>query len=363
MALLNNLVGACNSILGYMEDLQGQNYAFNLGKKLGYLDYITSGLNISMTNPTMSQMKANGKIRRVELVYSQRTKDDVIRTGTDAMNATLCDDAETFQEQSTIVEIDNRIATRVLRFTNEQLNEICENPRAFMDKYIFQEMRAGREKLDKVLLAETDAAAGKILGHDGTTTSDPGAGAGKSLKLISVASNGERVPLFGPWGQIGLDYTNMELNGTPAVIGQGISYEFLQLAKWSCCNSAIPFDDAVALAGLAYFLDQNVNTVMGNNEFLVIAPGSQILLTYNENVNIGINTETARHIVIQDPVYPQLKWDLDFRWNECEKAWDTFLSFYFKLFNTFQDDSFNGSGSPDRLDGMTGIFKYVATAS
>lgn len=363
MPLLNGLVGACNSILGYMEDLQGQNYAFNLEKKLGYLDFITSGMNISMSNPTMQQMKSNGKIKRVELIYSQRTKDDVIKTGQAALDATLCDDTDTFQEKNDIVEIDQRIATRVLRFTNEQLNEICENPKSFMDKYIFQEMRAGRQKLDKVLLAETDAAAGKIIGHDGTTTNDPGAGAGKSLKLISVTAAGDRVPLFGPWGQIGLDYMNMELNGVPAVIGQGISYEFLQLAKWSCCNSAIPFDDAVALAGLAYFLDQNVNTVMGANEMLVIAPGSQILLTYNENVNIGINTETNRHIVIQDPVYPQLKWDLDFRWNECEKAWDTFLSFYYKLYNTFQADAFNGSGSPDRLSGMTGIFKYVATAS
>jgi len=363
MPLLNNLVGACNSILGYMADVQAPNYAFTLGKKLGYLDYITSGLNISMTNPTMTQMKSNGKIKRVELIYSQRTKDDVIKTGQAAMDASLCDNVETFEEKNDIVEIDNRIATRVLSFSNEQLNEICENPRAFMDKYIFQEMQAGREKLDKVLLAETDAAAGKIIGHDGTITADPGAGAGKPIKLIAVTTEGDRKPLFGPWGTVGLDYTNMELNGTPAIIGQGISYEFMQLARWSCCNSAIPFDDAVALAGYAYFLDQNVNAVMGNNEFLVIAPGSQILLTYNENVNIGINTETNRHIVVQDPLYPGLKWDVDFRWNECDKAWNTFLSVWFKLYNTFQDDSFNCSGVADRLCGMTGIFKYIATAA
>lgn len=360
MPLLNNLVGACNSVLAQMADLQGQNYAFNMGKKLGYLDFITSGANISMSNPVTTQMKANGKIRRVELLYSQRTLDDVIKTGTAAMDATLCDTGTTFAEKSVIVEIDNRIATRVLEFSNEQLNEICENPQNFMDKFMFQEMKAGREKLDKVLLAETDAAAGKIVGHDGTTSSDPGAGAGKSLKLLSVAASGERVPLFSNWGTIGLDYMNMELAGTPAIIGQGISYEFMQLAKWSCCNATIPYDDAVALSGSAYFLDQNVNTILGANEMLVIAPGSQILLTYNENVNLNINTDTNRHIVIQDPVYPGLKWDMDWRWNECDKKWNIFLSFYFKLFNTFQADSFN---SPDTLDGMTGIFKYVATAS
>ena len=362
--LLTGAIGACQSILKYMAELQEPNYAFTLGKKVGFLDYITSRENLRISNATTNAMTSGGKIRRMEVIYNQRTKDDVIKTGQAAIDATLCDTAEMFEQKNVIVEIDNRIATRVLRFTNQQLNEICQNPETFMNQFIFQEMAAGREKLDKVLLAETDAAAGKIIGHDGTITADPGAGAGKPVKLIATTTEGDRKPLFGPWGTIGLDYVNMELNGTPFVIGQGISYEFMQLARWSCCNSAIPYDDAIALAGLAYYLDQNVNQIMGNNEFLVIAPGSQILLTYNENTNIGINyPNISQHIVITDPVVPGLNWDLDMRWNECDKAWDTFLSVYFKLFNTFQDDSFNCSGTADRLCGMTGIFKYIATAA
>lgn len=358
--LLNDLVGACNAVQRSMADFQGYNYAYNLGLKLGYLDFITSGLNKAGGSPRLEEIKSNGKIKKFQVFYSQRLKDDQIKTGTAAKNATLCDTAETFEEKEAFVEIDERIATPVFQFSNEQLNELCENPDSYRDRYFLQEMKVGREKLNKVLLAQTDAASGKIIGHDGTTTAK---GTNKSLKLIAVTSEGDRKPLIGPWAQIELDYENMELTGTPAIIGQGILNEFFTLSKWSCCNAAIPFDDAVALSGTAFFLDQTANKVMGANEFVVVAPGSQHLLTYNENRNLNINTPTNKHIVIQDPVYPEIQWDMDWRWNECDKTWDTFLSFWYKLFNTFQADSFNGSGSPDRLLDITGITKYIATAS
>jgi hypothetical protein len=61
-----------------------------------------------------------------------------------------------------------------------------------------------------------------------------------------------------------------------------------------------------------------------------------------------------------------LKWDFDFKWDECDKVWIYTLSADYDLFTIPSD----ASGSDDLsspivendLVGMTGIFRYRATA-
>ena len=63
-------------------------------------------------------------------------------------------------------------------------------------------------------------------------------------------------------------------------------------------------------------------------------------------------SDLIKHITIQDPVYPQLKWDMDFKWDECAKTWTYMYSAYFDVFNVFQSDSFkidNPSPACDRI--------------
>jgi hypothetical protein len=359
MALLNNLKGACEAQLRYMSEFQGVNYAFNLTPVNGMLQFLASDLNIQAAGAQVLELgDQNGKIKRARIIYSQRGKYTDAKIGSAALAANVCDTPVTKAEKDKIVEITNRVATEVLTFTNTQLNELCENPRAFMEKYLLSSIASARELLDRQLLANVDAAKGKILHADGTTTASGGT---KSLKLISInATSSERTPVFSNYNQIKLDLQKMQLRGVPAIIGEGNINEFYDLMGFACCNSTTPYVDAINKSRAAFFLDQNANSVLGSNDFLVVAPGAFMLLTYNKNRSILMNNDIERHFLLPDPEVPGLMWDVDMKWNTCLESWTWFASVHFETFGTFQDDSFQ---SGDILDDTKGVFGYNALAS
>lgn len=144
----------------------------------------------------------------------------------------------------------------------------------------------------------------------------------------------------------------------------------MQLAKYSCCNSSnVNYDSAIAETGAAVFIDQAANSVLGaSNRFIMATFGASHLLWFNKNKAMNKpNTELVRHIVIPDPVYPRLSWDLDFKWDECDEVWTYQMSASFDVFNVFQADSFStdsGDASPSCDDprlGVTGLWGYRAT--
>lgn len=364
MALRNGLAGACDAITKAMANLQGINYAFNLSTINGTLDFLFSEFNLRAAGAEQLELQdQRGKIKRARVVYSQRAFNGIL-TGQDAIDANLCDAGVTPEEKEVFVDITKRIATPVLQFTNQQLNEICENPIPFMNKHLFSYLAAAREELSKDLLTSMQANAGIILGHNGTDTA---AGTARAINLLATASTGDTVPLKSNFGKIRLDYQKMRLRGFPAIIGEGNIQEYYELAALACCNATTPFEDALAQSKTAFFLDQNANEILGDNHFLSVAPGSAMVLTFNENKSLGINAETQKHILLPDPVVPGLTWDLDMRLSACGKQYDWFASVWYEPFFTFQDDSFYNSGaSPslnDPLAGITGIAEYVANVA
>src|SRR6187402_1462718 len=144
--LQRGLIGACQALVKSMADIQKPNYAYTLTKKTGFLDYIFSDQNFAAAKATINEMTSGSKIRRLNVIYSQRTPSTVIKSGQAAMDATVCDANTTPQEKDVVVEIDNRVASRVLNFSNQQLTELCENAESFKQRYIYGEMAAAREK-------------------------------------------------------------------------------------------------------------------------------------------------------------------------------------------------------------------------
>ncbi len=361
MALNLDLAGSCSNILKNMSDLAKQNYAFNLGRKTGMLDFLTNPVNGSI-KLDLNNTQMGKKYVETKLVYKQRTKPCEILT--DDSVGDVCDTATEPAEVSVNATITKRIGTRPKKFSNAKMINICQDTMGFIKEYLVSDMRALREKANEVLLALVEAEGGINYEFDGTTTA---AGAAKSINLIK-AVNGLDVPDFANFGYIKLDYENNQLQGYPHIIGQGNIARFMDLAKWTCCNGANPYDNAIAQSGVAYYMDQAANSILGSNEFLVLAPNVTHLLWFNENNNIGINTDLAQHIVVPDPVYPALKWDLDFKWDECDKAWIYKLSAWYDIFNAIPSDAFgdDSTDSPDCNDeriGMTGILKYTGAAS
>lgn len=361
MAQFNfDLGGACERIVRQAADLAGENYAFRMGRKVGMLDFITDPENGAVDSELLTWNQRT-KIGKLKILYKQRTKPCEILTGDDAHEANVCDPGSTPQIKEAFVDLEDKISTPVRDFTNDEMVVICEDTEAFINQFLMSDLRAARERFDEVLLAEVLQMVGPARHWDGTTTA---AGSFKNKALLRQ-EGGQYVPLDANYTDFLQDYQNMQFSGVPAVIGQGYFAKYMLLNKLACCNSSTPYDMAVdGAGGLAFYEDAAANSILQPNRVIMSAYDVLHLVTFNENRNIMINSETVKHIVIDDPAGYPFQWDLDFKWDECTKTWKFKYSMYYKLFNVFQPDSFKGNSpavSPACIDenrGITGVWGY-----
>jgi len=361
-----DIVGHCERIQKEMATLAGQNYAFNLKKKTGALDFITSAENGGV-DASLISYQSGKKIAKLHVLYDQRTKPCQIITDEDS---TVCDEGSTPVRKEATITIGNHLKTPVREYSNQDMAALCKDTQEFIRTRMMSDIIAAHEVFDVRILATLDSTIGKNIEWDGTTTA---AGQYKDIQLIENASSGQPVPLPGNWAKVLLDYEENQLTGVPAVIGQGNFDLFAKLHKMSCCNATTPYGEASIDGDARFYKSQNANAVLGSNKFILASFGSVRLLTFNENRNININTPIQAHIVVPDPMGYGFDWNLDFYFDNCTKSWKSQLSLLWGTFNTFQDDSFSADGegeSPDSspdcndaLDGMTGVFGYHATAA
>lgn len=356
-----DIVGACERIRREAETLAGQNYAFNLQKKTGALDAITSEENGGVDSSLISYDNGT-KQARLKILYDQRTK--TCETTHDCFQS-VCDDGATPLRREAIISIDDCVKTKVRIYTNDDMTGLCMNPEEFMRKRLESDLRAAREYLSARILAEIDAAKGPNLRFNSAVQVNGTV----ALDLIGADAASQPIPLPGNFAAMPLDYENNQLNGIPFVVGQGNFELFWKLQRWSCCNATTPYGAANFDGDVRFFKDQQSNSIIGQNEVLMFAPGVLHLLTFNENRQVermGTNTNQNMSIVIPDPAGYPFSWNLDFYWDICDKAWKSMASITWGMFNTFQADSFASNaetaGSPDcndELDGMTGVFSYL----
>lgn len=359
-----NLVGACQNILKEADEMVKENYAYNLKKKTGALDFLTSPENGGV-DAKLSSWDGGRKIGKLEVFYDQRTKTCQINHNP---GASVCDDGSTPLRKNFTVTIDKFISTPVRYFTNEEMVVLCKDMKSFIRDRVFgQDLRAARESWSAVLLAELDNMIGKNYEFDGTSTA---AGVYKDLDLIAPDGT-STIPLPGNFAEMILDYENNQLTGVPAVIGQGNFKLFWKLHGMSCCNATTPYGDANIEGDVRFYEDQAANTVLGASKVIVLPYGVAKLVTFNENRNISINTEIEQHFVVPDPMGYPFDWNVDFYFDKCDKLWKYMLSVHWTAFNIYQEDSFAGAGedsspdvSPDcgdELDGMKAVFGYRIT--
>lgn len=360
-----DLVGACEPIVEEASRLAGANYAFNLQRKTGALDAITSPENTAgVVDAQLLSFDSGRKTGELKIYYDQRTKPCQI---TNDCDQSVCDPGTTPVRKSFTTTIDNCIKTPVRQYTNDEMVVLCKDPATWMRERGFNDLRAAREKFDEYILAEYNSEIGVNYEWDGTTTT---AGNYKSIQLLT-ASGGQRIPLPGNWAEVMLDYQNNQLTGTPLTFGQGNYQMFAQLHRMSCCNSATPYGEAAIEGDSRFYLDQAANAVLGSNRFIVTAPGALRLVTFNENRNIDIRQPTEMHIVVPDPAGYPFSWNLDWYFDNCTKSWKMMYSLHWTVFNTFRADSFASDGAGDSPDtspdcnderlGMLGVFGYTAT--
>lgn len=364
-------VGACDAIRQEAEDLLGSNAPINLTRQNGMLDLMTTpGSNDGLESDVVSA--GDSTITTMRLLYDQRTRPCQVSTDP---NTNICnDETTTTARKEAFVAIDKKITSPARHFTLNDMIVLCDPDKdTFIRKRLLSDLRATRTRFDEILLAEGLARRGKIYHADGTTTA---AGANKTIQLLdnnNANSPDQDLPLPSNFINLSLDYQNMQFDGVPALVGQGLLDKFIRLEKLACCNAAIPFEDAVQATGAAYYFDQSANAVLGttgipsvSTNFLMLVPGALHLLTFNKNNISGLpNNDLEAHTVIQDPEHPALFWNLDFKWDCSTETWKYSYSLHWTLFNTFQSDSFaTDTGTPDcgdELFGVTGVFGYTAT--
>lgn len=359
-----DIVGACERIRKEAETLAGQNYAFNMQRKVGALDFITSPENGSVDASLISYNNGQ-KIAKLYILYDQRTKPCQI---THDCYQTVCDDGTTPVRKDATITIDDCIKTPVREYSNDDMVALCDNTSEFMRRRGFSDLTAAREYFSEKILAELVAQIGINHQFDGGNVA---AGTYKTLDLIGTDSAGQPIPLPGNFAKMPLDYSENQLVGTPWVVGQGNFELFWKLHGMSCCNSTTPYGEANIDGDVRFYKDQAANAVLGTNRVLMGAYGAIHLLTFNENRNIeasGVNTADRMNITIPDPSGYPFDWNLDFYFDNCTKSWKSMYSVTWGLFNTFRDDSFSSNseteGSPDCsdiLDGMLGVFGYNIT--
>lgn len=362
MADLNfSLVDVCPQILRGAQDLAKQNYSMNLQKALGTLDFLTDPANGGLKT---SYTQDGPKAIRAKVTYKQRTLPCEVQDGEDAKDVTICDTAVESTTKSVDVQVDDMIATTPRKFTNTNMVQICQDMDSFVKEYLDSDLRAAREKLNSKSLSKIAVNIGVNKRQNGTDTL-----ADTYTDLtVTGTSNGQKIPLSGNYNEALMDYQNNQFTGIPAFIGQGNLQTYYQLAGLACCNTATPYGDALSKAGAAFYLDQSATSVLGPNDGsgdtrgLMLAFGSSHLLWFNENTNINIQSPTIAHIVVPDPIYPQLKWDMNFKWDECNMVWIYNFSANFDIFNVYQSDSFKVNdptpACDDELYGVTGIWGY-----
>lgn len=359
-----DLAGGCAKIVRQLSDLTKQNTPFGLGRKTGMLDLLTDPSNGGI-KMDLNNTQAGKKYVKTKVHYKVRLKPCEWKE--DALVPSICNAGSEPVEQSVDVTINKHISSPVRTFTNADMINICQDTTSFINDYLLNDMRAGREKADEYLLAAADSYAGRGRHQNGDADTIPGGH--KSKKLLGTSTDtGVQTPLFANYSDILLDYSFNQLGGVPMIVGDGVLQKFFQLSEFTCCNApGVAYDAAIARSGAAFYLDQAASQIWGSNKFLTIAPNTLHLLWFNENANINVKSDVLSAIVVQDPVYPGLKWDVDFSYT-CDKVWNYKVSAWLDMFSAIRTDAFGTDYSPqnsceDELAGMTGVFGWVATQS
>jgi len=357
-----DLDGACAQITRQLSDITKQNTPFGLSRRTGALDLILNPDNGSI-KLDLTNTQAGKKYVKTKLHYKIRTK--ACEWLTDANVPSVCDQGAEPEESSVVVNINKHFSSPLRSFSNSNMVNICQDTQQFINDYLLSDMRAGREKIDEYVLSQIDSNLGRITHQDNSPDTPPG---GHKVKRIlgTDTTTGTQVPLFANYADILMDYQYNQFNGVPMLLGDGYLQKFFMLSKFSCCNAdGVAYDSAIAEAGAAFFLDPMASTYFGANSFVMIAPNTVHLMWFNENTNINLDSPLRRQIVVPDPIYPQLKWDLDFEYT-CDKVWTYKISAWADTFFAIQSDAFGTDNSPqtsceDQLAGVNGLFGYTAT--
>lgn len=340
--------GICEQILSNLSQYASAgNLPANVRSRLGFLNWIQSPLNKQAVEviPISEDTK---KVPSVRIKYQQRVVESEVTTSEDG-NCTperYPDFLETTMDVDSIVSYNFGLSQR-------QATLICnEGDSELINNQINLAFDALARTVNRVLL-------GKLLLNFGYNQGVSPASAGTTSINTLVAATG--APIATAIQDLHQDYyESNQYTGIPAVIGQGNIIKYFRTIRSGCCNdSGVDMNALAAELGFAPFIDTQIESVLGTNQFAVMAPGLWQLVPYNRYVgaNSGV-MGTATNMTITDPV-TGLTYDMKVDVDGCNEKYYIRLTLNYGLWKP-PVDTFNAEDPLFRINGAT---RYTAATT
>ena len=339
--------GICEQILSGLENYAGNgNLPSAKRSYLGYLEFLQSDLNKGNTE-VIPVITDSTKYHQVRVKYSQRTIDAEVTEAEDG-NCTperYPDYLETTFDVDKVVSFNFGLKKReVVKICNEGNTSVITNK-------MNESFDAIARKINTRLLTIQSLNFGANVGNSSATSA-------KSVNVL-VAATG--APLATGIQALNQDYYEKnQYFGTPAIIGAGNIMKYWATVKTGCCNQdGVDMNAMAAELGWAPFLDTQIESVLGSNQFMVLAPGMNQLVTYNRYVgeNEGM-FGTSMDTTVVDP-RTGLRYDMKIDYDGCNEAYYVRLTLNYGLWIQ-PVDTFNAA---DPLYRTNGSCRYTAATT
>lgn len=350
-------VGFCTEIVQSMAQVSSQNTPELLFKRVGALEWILSPLNRPEQPVTIIADAMDNNVATARIVYRQRgTKDEVM---TDR-SAVTCAGTERLLKKCTF-DIEQWAGTPERKITTERFRQLCAGGspmEGFMMQEVFADLNAIREHINEALLTELSTTCVGV--NVNNLVSDTPSANAKTVTLLDADGN----PIVYGINQIAEDMDLNQVSGPFGLIGQGNLSMFSRQAQWGCCNDG-GLDLGLASQwiqnNMAFYMDASANSILGDNNFLVLAPGVAQMPTFNEyrGVNVIEYNDLYAKMRVPDPILPGLEYDFRVKYDICDESWTFNASVHYDFW-CWCADVFQ---STDELSGMTGVFLYNAAQS
>lgn len=363
----SNLAGVCPAILAGLGAVT--NNAFSrLMTPVGFVQALVDPENTRGVQIIQQAGGEEGGVRQVRVVYKQRGLPSEIEDEKtcdpgeekprfeeiytlalekhhtihvkEATLRTLCDGFAAYQSVPVNRRDSDGKAVNSLRILSEIVEELMSD---------LDPMRAA---INSSLLTALALNTGKYVG--GATTKD-----------FLVLKSADFAVVLNGFIQLKQEMKRIGMRGLPILVGEGNLERASMVAEYGCCNLAGQDIGQMqgAGAGFKFYGDVQLgDSTHFNNEnaFVGFMPGSMQLMSYNKYVGdyagpIGTKVRGT----LPDPVIPGLVYDISVQPDECNENYDLKVDAYFDLFAAPKTLFKTG----DRLNGVNGVVKGVATAS
>jgi hypothetical protein len=220
--------------------------------------------------------------------------------------------------------------------------------REFNERFL-RKTNAIRTALNKSVV-DTIYSGGFGAFYGGSTTQ-------KDVDVIHAGATGivGGAPVYEGLQTILSDCSDIEMVGTPYIIGKGNFEKFARLSNYTGLqNSGI---DGSFNSNYMFEVDKYVDT-KGANDIIVAGKGAFQVFTYNKYAgNLGFNIGNAQAFTIPDPIVPNLTWDAKLEFLSCGEKFNLKLSVNAGVW--IQPTEAFGYG--DTLAGVNHLLSYKAT--